>query len=86
MARGHFGSLLPVRAEDLPKPRKSLEFSPRKTVQDFLSYEHPNGHYGVYPLDSSYNGMFRKPNGFYKIDPQYLKLEEINPENDEESS
>ena len=74
LAQGHFGSQVPVRADQLASPRKSFEFSPRKTVQDFLDYEHPNGHYGVYPLDSGYNGVFRSDNGFYKIDPQYLNL------------
>jgi hypothetical protein len=42
-----------VRSADLASPRHTDRWVQPKSASSFLGYEYPNGHKGVYPLDTN---------------------------------
>ncbi len=77
----------PESVGPLAMVRTGHTFSPLKTVEDFLDYEYPNGHTGVYPLDTNSFGILTKRSGTYGIDNEEFEFlddfgEEIESDNE----
>ena len=54
LALGFFSKQVPVvRSADLASPRLTDRWVQPKSASSFLGYEYPNGHKGVYPLDTN---------------------------------
>ena len=79
---GFFTGVVPeYRPGDLASSRTSNAFAPAKTVSSFLNYSYPNGHQGVYPLDTNKQGVLTKLHGTYDID-----LMDSNPKDSQDKS
>ena len=61
----------PIRAGNLANNRTSDKYSYALTVDSFTEYTYPNGHAGVYPLDTNAHGILVRRPGDYKSRPRY---------------
>ena len=68
LARGFFNQTDHSCLKGLYASRTGYTISQRKTVKTFLEYEYPNGHKGVYPLDTNPSGILKYRNfGIYGL-------------------
>jgi len=74
LAWGFFSNYCLNEDASFPRKRLTLDYSQQVSVNRLTEYRYPNGHRGVYPLDTNYAGMLVKSFGYYQIESNSIRM------------